>query len=97
MLNKICSQHGSEDEGTAGADAAVPHDQSAHAGVEVDVGTEIKAQVPSGEDGWFCFRLIHFQMCYLSSGFVPSIGFSPKGSKKNDRKVSFLNIPFINF
>uniref|UniRef100_A0A3Q2Z3S1 Retinitis pigmentosa 1-like 1 protein n=1 Tax=Hippocampus comes TaxID=109280 RepID=A0A3Q2Z3S1_HIPCM len=44
-------EHGSEDEGTAGADAAVPHDQSAHAGVEVDVGTEIKAQVPS--DGGF--------------------------------------------
>ncbi|XP_051937462.1 retinitis pigmentosa 1-like 1 protein isoform X6 [Hippocampus zosterae] len=44
-------EHGSEDEGTAGADAAVPHDQSAHEGVEVDVGTEIKAQVPS--DGGF--------------------------------------------
>ncbi|XP_037136719.1 retinitis pigmentosa 1-like 1 protein [Syngnathus acus] len=40
-------EHGSEDEGTAGADAAVPHDESAHAGVEVDVGTDIKPQVPS--------------------------------------------------
>ncbi|XP_077436526.1 uncharacterized protein LOC144060663 [Vanacampus margaritifer] len=44
-------EHGSEDEGTAGADAAVPHDESAHAGKEVDVGTEIKKQDPS--DGGF--------------------------------------------
>ncbi|XP_057708395.1 retinitis pigmentosa 1-like 1 protein [Corythoichthys intestinalis] len=40
-------QHGFKDEGTVGADAAAPHDESAHADVEVDVSTKLKAKVPS--------------------------------------------------
>ncbi|XP_061698591.1 cytochrome c1 isoform X2 [Syngnathoides biaculeatus] len=45
----VHEEHGSDDEGAVGANAAAPHDESAHA--EMDVDTEIEARVPS--DGGF--------------------------------------------